>query len=121
EDVLQAPVFGEQLLGALLADSLDPGDVVRGVTNQGKEVDDLPGAHAEPFGSVGFVDPTFVDRRGAAATRVEQGDPGADELVEVLVARDDDRLEPAAGAGGGQGADHVVGLVAGYRDERDAE
>ena len=79
------------------------------------------GRHAQALGGVGLVHPDLVHRRGPAAAGIEQGDARADQLVEVLVARDDDRLEPALRRRPGQGADHVVGLVAGDGHERNPE
>ena len=71
--------------------------------------------------AVRLVHPHFVHRRRAAAARVEQRDARPDELVEVLVARDDDRLQAAGGPGSGKGPDDVVSLVATHGDERDPE
>ena len=109
---LEVAVLGEQLLGTLLADPLHAGDVVGGVADQGQEVHHLVRRHAQPLGGVGLVHPDLVHRRRAAAPGIEQGDAGPDELIEVLVARDDDRAEPARRPRPGQGADDVIGLVA---------
>src|SRR4029453_11567039 len=88
-----------------------------GGRREGEVIDHLRGGHAEPLGGIGLVDPDLVDRRGAAASGIEQNDAGTDELIEVLVARDDDGAEPPGGAGLGQGADDVVGLITGNSHE----
>jgi hypothetical protein len=121
QNVLERPVLGEQLLGALVTDALHPGHVVAGVADEREKVHHLARRNAEPLGGVGLVHPGLVHRGGSAPSGIEQGDAGADELVEVLVARDDHRLEAAASAGPRQCADDVVGLVARDGHQRDAK
>ena len=118
---LQIAVVGQQLLRPLLADPLYAGHVVGGVADQGQEIHHLVRRHAQPLRAVRLIHPHLVHGRRTAAPRIEQGDARPDELVEILVARHDDRAQPARRAGGGQGADDVVGLVATHRDERDPE
>src|SRR2546426_1517207 len=63
----------------------------------------------------------LLDRRGAAAAGIEQGDAGADQLVEVLVSRDDHHLHASRRPLSGQCADDVVGLVALHANHRHTE
>jgi hypothetical protein len=118
EDGLQVGVGREQFAGALVADALHTRHVVRAVPDQRQVIHHLPRWHAQPVAGVGLVHPDLFDRTGAAAAGIEQGDVGADQLVEVLVAGDDDGLQAARGRLGGERADHVIRLVALDRDER---
>ena len=93
----------------------DPGrsrDVVRRVSHEREEVDDLVGRDAEPLGGIRLVDPVGGDAGGSPPARVEEADPGSHELMEVLVSRDDDRLDPGGRRLPGQRSDHVIRLVA---------
>ncbi|HWA56144.1 MAG TPA: hypothetical protein VG692_02765 [Gemmatimonadales bacterium] len=121
EDGLEVAVGGEELRRPLLANPLHAGDVVGGVTDHREVVHHVPRIHAQALLGVGAVDPDRVDGAGAAPARIEDRDAGADELVQVLVAGHDHRLPPAGRGVVGEGADGVVGLVAGHGDERDAE
>jgi hypothetical protein len=121
QDGLEVAVLEQQLLRPLLADPLHAGDVVGAVSHQREVVHHLRWRHAKSLVGVGFIDPGLLHGRGAATPGIEQRHPGADQLVEVLVSRDDHRLHPAVGRGGGEGADHVIGLVAGHDDQRHAE
>ncbi|HET7295976.1 MAG TPA: hypothetical protein VFI66_02475, partial [Gemmatimonadales bacterium] len=63
----------------------------------------------------------LLDGRGAPAPRIQQRDARPDQLVEVLVARDDHGLETALGRCVGQRPDHVVGLVPVHAHDPHAE
>ena len=111
-------VPGDQPGGGLLADAGHAGQAVARVAAHRREVRVPPGRHAvlrlAPAAS------SRVLQLGHAAPAVQQ--PGAalvvDELEQVAVAGDHlDR----AGLGGGEGAEHVVGLVAGHPERRDAD
>ena len=121
EDRVEVAVGAEQLESRLLPDPLDARHVVGTVAHERQVIHDALGRDAEPLAGIGLVDPLLFDGRGAASARVEQDDARADELVEVLVARHDDGLEPPLRRRGGERADHVVGLEAFDADDRDAE
>ena len=119
EDRVEVTVGGDQLDGGLLADPLHAGDVVARVADEREVVDRALGRDAEALAPVLDRDPVLVHGGGAAAPGVEELHAGADELVEVLVARDDDDLEPGLGPLLRERADDVVGLVALAREHRD--
>ena len=77
----------DQLARALLADAGHALDVVDRVAHERQHVDDLVGPHAELFEHAGGVVPR------AFVARVVDGDAVADELEEILVARDDGDVE----------------------------
>src|ERR1043165_2668089 len=52
----------EQLDRGLVADTLDPGDVVGAVADQSEIIDDALGRHAEPLVGVALIDPLLLDR-----------------------------------------------------------
>jgi hypothetical protein len=121
ENGVQVSVLREQLLGSLLANPLYSGNVVRGITNQSEEVDHLPRLDTQTLRCVPLIHPGFIHRRWTAATRVEQRNARADQLVEILVAGNNHYLESPLRPSGRQRADYVVGFVALDRDERNTE
>jgi hypothetical protein len=58
----------------------------------------------------------FFDGRGAAATGVQDPDTWTDELLKVLVARDEDRAHALLDALPRERADDVVGFIALQRE-----
>ncbi len=88
EQRVERPVRDDQLARALLADARHALDVVDGVAHQRQHVDDLigPRRRTSRFTPVGVVP-------GALVARVVDADAVADQLEEVLVARDDRDLE----------------------------
>ena len=121
QQVLDGPVLLDQLDRRLGADPLYPRHVVAAVADQAQVVDDVLRRHAQPLVGVAQVHPLLLHRRGPAAAGVQQADVGADELVEVLVAADDDSLQPLVHRLRRQRADHVVGLVALQLQDGDVE
>src|SRR2546425_12426551 len=59
--------------------------VVRAVSYEREVVHDALGGDAEAVARVGLVHPVLLHGRRAAAAGVQQRDPRADQLVEVLV------------------------------------
>ena len=115
EQRVERTVRRDQLARTLLADARHPFDVVDAVAHQREHVHDLVGPHAELFADAGLVEPEpFV-------ARVVDFEAVADELEEVLVARDDRDLEPALARLARQRPDHVVGFVPREGQHRDAE
>nr|BFE72276.1 hypothetical protein GCM10020092_055770 [Actinoplanes digitatis] len=116
QDLLDAAVARDQAGRGLLADAGHARQAVARVAPHRGEVRIPPGRHAV-FG---------LDRRVVAV--LELGDPApaveqpraarvVDQLEQVAVARDDlDR----GGLGGGERAQHIVGLVASHPERRDA-
>ncbi len=113
QEILQRAVLLDQPLGPLLADPRHARDVVDRVPHQGQDVGHLLGRHAEVLGdllrSVELVAPGVVER-----------DPGLDELHQVLVGGDQHHLVAGLGRAAGEGAQHVVRLVAGELQDGDA-
>ena len=74
----------------------------------------MTSAGGTPSRSLPFstLDPLFFDARRSAASGIEQPDARPNELLEVLVARDDDDVQPGLDALFGERADHVVGFIA---------
>ncbi len=62
-----------------------------------------------------------VDRGRTTAARIEQGHIRRNQLVQILVARDDDDLGIGTACAGRQRADDVVGLIAVDYNERNVE
>jgi hypothetical protein len=115
--VLDAAVAGDEPGGGLFPDAGHARQAVARVATHRREVRIPPGRDAV-FGLDGGVVAVF--QLGHAAAAIEQaGAAGVvDQLVEVAVAGDDlDR----GGLGGGEGAEHVVRLVARHAEGRDAD
>ena len=104
------PVLVQQLCRRLRADPRGTRHVVRRVAHQREVVDDPFGRHSELLGGRRFVHPVGRDAGGSPPARVQQPHATAHQLVEVLVAGDDHRLDSLFHGARGQCADHVVGL-----------
>ena len=95
EEVLHRAVFAEELLCALLTDTLTAGDVVYLVPEECEVVDDLRGGvEAELLPYLGFA-PDLV---APALHRAVHTDVLGDELPVVLVRRDHQHLVTRAGS-----------------------
>ena len=65
QDVLEIAIVGDELEGALVADPLHAGHVIRGVADQGQEIGDAIRRHAQTLGRVRLDHPAhFIDGRG---------------------------------------------------------
>ncbi len=109
DDAVRRLVLVEPFRGGLGADLGNAGDVVGGIADERKVVDDLLGPHVE----LG-LDRVAVHAR--VGHRVDQRHLVGDELGEVLVAGGDQHAEPLLLRRGTERADDVVGL-----DARDAQ
>ena len=118
-DVLYAAPFAHELLGSLLAYPLHSRHVVGCVTPEGEDVDDLQRAGDAVLGADGgFVHHLVV---GSALAGLVLEDMVVDGLPEVLVGSHHIHVGIAACETGGEGAYHVVGLVAFFHHHRDAQ
>ena len=119
EHRVEVAELADQLRRRLLADPGHARDVVGRVALERLVVDHLVRSETEPFVDLGdVVDDGVLD----AGARGHQADARRDELEHVEVDRDDRRLEVGAVVElAGDGADHVVGLVARHLVDRDAQ
>ena len=111
----------EELHRGLVPDALHARDVVRGVADQGEVIHHPLRRDAQALVRIRLIDPLFLDRRLAAASRIEERNTRTDQLIEILVARDDDGLEVTFCRPIGEGGNHIVGLIAGERDDGNME
>ena len=105
DHAVQRAVLAQPLGGGLGAALVHPGHVVHAVAHQRQQVHHLVRAHAELLHHAGLV-------QHAAAHGVDQGDAGAHQLGEVLVAGGHRDLDALFLRRQRQRADHVVGLHA---------
>ena len=116
EQSLDAAELGEQLLRRLLTDARAAGDIVRGVAHQPEQVDHLTDVRQAILGEhLGRAHRLVI----AAVARSELEDAVGDELPVVLVGRHHVDVELLLRGLCGDGADHVVGLVACDLKQRD--
>ena len=101
----------QQLHRALLADALDAGHVVRRIADQCEPIRHLRRWHTEPVRGVGLGDPDLIHACGPSASRIQQRDARPDQLIEILVTRDDHRLQLLPRSMHRECPDHVIGLV----------
>ena len=111
---VEVAVFLDQLGSGLGADAGGTGDIVGAVADQGLYLDHLIGGDAE------FLEHGLLGE-AALLHRVPHDDRGADQLHQVLVGGDDDRLAAGVAGAAGIGGDQVVGLPAGQFDAMDPE
>ena len=111
EERFQVRILLDQRHRRLRPDPPCARDVVRGIPDERQIVDHAGGRHAELLARVLLRDPLRGHARRPAAPRVHEAYPRLHELVEVLVARNDDRLQTRGLRLHRQGADHVVGFV----------
>ena len=121
ENRVEIAIRLEQLDGGLIADSFYAGDVVGGVADEREIVDDPLRRHAETLARIRLIDPLFLDGSLSSAPRIEKRHTGSDELIEVLVSRDDDGLQAVVGHALRQGGDHVISLIAVDGEHRNSE
>ena len=86
-------------------------DIVGCVSDEGEEVDDLVRRYTQALGGVRFIDPFSSHASWATSPRVQKVDPRPDELVEILIPGNHDRLDPGRLGLEGEGTDHVVSLI----------
>jgi hypothetical protein len=107
---VEATVQPDPFRGGLRADLVHTGHVVHAVADEGQEVHDLPGSHAELLAHA-------IRIQHRAGHGVDQGHTRVDQLGQILVAgRDHHRFLPLARLLGQRG-DHVVRLHAGNAEE----
>ena len=110
-DIFQRAEFLHQSRGGLLADALDTRDVVRGVAHQALHLDELFGLDA-----VFFADSFQIHGDGLALAQSRGGQQNggglAHQLQAVPVSRGEEAVVLPGVAGGGEGAEDVVGLPA---------
>ena len=117
EQVLDVAKLGEQFLGGLLADARATGNVVGAVAHQAQQVD-----HLRDIFQLIFLEHLGDAQRLIVATELGaiHKDVVRDQLAVVLVGRHHVDLESLKGGLLGDGPDHVVRLVAGNLEDRDA-
>jgi hypothetical protein len=75
--------------------------------------------HTETLGTILDGDPLLLHARRPAATRIQQPDPGSDQLLKILVAGHDHDVRLPVHRLTRQRADHIVGFVARERQDGD--
>ena len=123
-DAVEVAVVVEQRNRGLGTDAPHAGDVVGAVAGEGLEVDHVLRRHPQ-LGDHSLA----VDLGGAAgagigaAAHIENGDIALviHQLEQIAVAGEDANAPAPLGRPLGQGAEHVVGLVAGSQAERQVE
>jgi hypothetical protein len=118
-DFLQGAVPAEEFGGGLLTDAADAGDVIRFIADQRFIIPKLGRGEAAVAGADGFF--VVESAIGEAAAGQEDLHARRDQLQEVLVPGDDDRLQALLSGLPGQGAQKVIGLQAGNLHDGDAE
>ena len=108
-DAFQAAELLDEGQGGLFADALDAGDVVRGVPLQALDVDQLSGGQAVLFPDGGLVHHPRLAVPARSGGQ-QDGGGGADQLQVVPVAGGEVAGLAALVAGGGQGAEDIVGF-----------
>ena len=103
-----------QRLGRFLPDPRHARHVVHAVPHEAQHVHDVIGRDAEPFFHLRNSDPPVLHG-------VPQANVRSDELIEVLVGRDDRDVESFGLGLPGERPDEVVGLDPLILDDRDAE
>ena len=111
ENLVEAPVLIEKLEGRFRPNAPGSGNVVRGVPDQGQVVDYLGRRNTEFLVSITLVYPFGRHTRASAAPGVQEVDTGSHELIEILVAGNDDGLDSCISRLDRESADYVIGLV----------
>src|SRR5688572_21656110 len=112
DDLLDCTVLRNEITSCLVTDTAHSGHVIRRIAHQGEIVGYVSRGNTKPFVRVLGADPLFFDSGRSATTRVQEPHAGTDELLEVLVARDNHHVYPRGYALGGECANDIIGLVA---------
>jgi hypothetical protein len=115
EEAFERSVLDDQIARALFADARHALDVVDRIAHQRQDIDYLIRHDAELLLHAACVEPRAV------VARVEDADAVADELEEVLVARDNGHVEPGRHRLLRQRPDYIVRLVAFGGEDRHAQ
>ena len=119
EHAVEVAVLVDELGRSLLADARNTRQVVGGIAAQSGVLGILGRRHPGALLDAGLVVEGVVADPAPVVEHLHQRI--LDELVGVAVAGDDDDLVALVPRTRGQGGDHVVGLVAGHVDDRDAQ
>ena len=117
ENLVDAPVLIEKLEGRLGPNATGSRDVVRGVADQCQVVDYLGRRNTELFVSISLVHPFSCHTGASAPPWIQEVDAGPHELIEILVAGNDDGLESRISRLDREGTDHIISLVTVQLDE----
>ena len=121
ENALNGAIGFQELDRRLGTDPRSSRDVVRRVTHEGQIVRDPLGWYAKLVRRIAGVHPIGCDAVRSPAPRVQKMDTVSHQLVEVLVARDDDGLETLIPGLDRQRADDVIRLPPIHGDDAVAE
>jgi hypothetical protein len=115
---LQAAVLHDPFSGGLVAYARHAGEVVAGLADDRRAVAVAVGRKAVPLGDGSGGHAVHL---GDPALEVQHGDVVVDQLERVAVAGDDPHVHADVTGLAGERGDHIVGLVAGLLDIRDAQ
>ena len=119
QDAVDRAVPPYQLSGSDLAYAPDARNIVRSISPDGEDVDDLARVADAEFGADLLLSDCLVLRSSLAGLDLK--DMVGDELAEVLVGGDHVHVAVGRAPAAGHGAYHVVGLVAGHHQDGYAE
>ena len=112
ENGFEVAILVHQLTSRLVADALHAWHVVGGIADKREIVRHVCRRDAQAFRAILHRDPLLFDARGTATARIEQPDPWADQLLKILIARDDHHIRALRNGLLSERADDVVRLVA---------
>ena len=117
EEAVDASELRDELLCGFLAHARTAGDVVRSVAHESQQVDDLAGGRDAVFGFHFLRPHDVISARVLGAVHAH---PFRHELSVVFVRCHHIGVDALPSGFGGQGSDHVVGLIAAHFQDRDA-
>ena len=115
---VQIAELPDQFLRTLFADARYARHIVRRVADQRKKIGRAVRWHTEPFAAILHPHPVFIHTGRSTATRVQQPDARTHQLMKILVAGNDDHVQPRLDALTCERSDHVIGLEAVQRQDR---
>ena len=115
ENIVDTAVFLDQIAGSLGADSLHPGDIVRGIPLQGLDVNQLMRGHAVLIQNGGLVIQRYL-RLAKFGHRQAHRHAIPHQLQAVAVPGGDHAFRSLFPAGLGKGSQNIVGLPSGALD-----
>src|SRR3954468_19049633 len=115
EYVFEVSVFLHELTRRFVSDATNARNVIGRISYECQVVRDEFGRNTQPLFGILNADPMFFDVGWTAATRVQQPYSGLNELLEILVAGNDDNVDARVDTSGHQSSYDIVRFVPGKR------
>jgi len=118
ENAVEGTIGGDELLRRLFTDAAYTRDIVRGVPDECEVVRHESRRNTQTLAAVLHPDPLLLHARRSATPWIQEPHTGSNELLKILVTRNDDDIHASVDRSVGESSNHVIGFVAADCDDR---